>query len=46
MIIVSPPRMGKSTLAHLWAEATGLPMIYLDGATMMNEVVPENWTGC
>lgn len=30
MIIVSPPGMGKSTLAHLLAEATGLPMIYLD----------------
>lgn len=38
MCIVSPPGMGKSTLAHLVAEATGLPMIYLDGATMMTTV--------
>lgn len=37
-IIVSPPGMGKSTLAHLLAEATGLPKILLDGSTMMTTV--------
>ncbi|MDP2780371.1 AAA family ATPase [Devosia sp.] len=37
-IIVSGPGMGKTTLVHLLAEATGLPMIYLDGSTMMTTV--------
>lgn len=37
-IVVSPPGLGKSTLAHLLADATGLPKIYLDGSTMMTTV--------
>lgn len=37
-IIVSPPGMGKSTLAQNLAHATGLPLIYLDGSTMMTTV--------
>lgn len=37
-LIVSGPGMGKTTLVHLLAEATGLPMIYLDGSTMMTTV--------
>lgn len=37
-LVVSTPGMGKTTLVHLLAEATGLPLIYLDGATMMTTV--------
>ncbi len=37
-IIVSPPGMGKTTLTHLLAEAAGLPLISLDGSTMMTTV--------
>jgi hypothetical protein len=38
VLIVSGPGMGKTTLVHLLAEATGLPTIYLDGSTMMTTV--------
>lgn len=38
MLVVSPPGLGKTTLTHLLAEETGLPLIYLDGATMMTTV--------
>lgn len=37
-IIVSPPGLGKTTLAQNLASATGLPLIYLDGSTMMTTV--------
>lgn len=37
-LIVSPPGMGKTTAMHLLSEASGLPMIYLDGSTMMTTV--------
>ncbi|HEV7344331.1 MAG TPA: AAA family ATPase [Devosia sp.] len=38
LLIVSPPGMGKSTIVRLLAEATGLPIIFLDGSTMMTTV--------
>ncbi|KQX40831.1 hypothetical protein ASD04_18880 [Devosia sp. Root436] len=38
LLIVSPPGMGKSTIVRLLAEATGLPIIHLDGSTMMTTV--------
>jgi len=38
MLVVSPPGMGKTTVVRLLAKATGLPMIYLDGSTMMTTV--------
>ena len=38
MLIVSPPGMGKSTVVQLVAEAAGLPLIFLDGSTMMTTV--------
>ena len=38
MLIVSPPGMGKSTIVRMLADATGLPIIHLDGSTMMTTV--------
>lgn len=38
LIIVSPPGMGKTTAVRLLAEAAALPVIHLDGATMMTTV--------
>ena len=38
LLIVSPPGMGKSTIVRWLAEATGLPLIHLDGSTMMTTV--------
>jgi hypothetical protein len=38
LLVVSPPGMGKSTIVRLVAEATGLPIIHLDGSTMMTTV--------
>jgi hypothetical protein len=38
MLVVSPPGMGKSTIVRLLAEACALPIIHLDGATMMTTV--------
>ncbi|MBK1794459.1 AAA family ATPase [Devosia sp. WQ 349] len=38
LLIVSPPGTGKTTIVRLLAEATGLPIIFLDGATMMTTV--------
>jgi hypothetical protein len=37
-IIVSPPGLGKTTLVHMLAQASALPLIYLDGSTMMTTV--------
>lgn len=37
-LIVSSPGMGKTTAMRLLSEASGLPMIYLDGSTMMTTV--------
>lgn len=37
-LIVSGPGMGKTTAMHLLSEASGLPMIYVDGSTMMTTV--------
>lgn len=37
-LIVSGPGMGKTTFVHLLAETTRLPLIYLDGSTMMTTV--------
>jgi hypothetical protein len=38
MLVVSPPGMGKTTVVRLLAQATGLPIIHLDGSTMMTTV--------
>jgi hypothetical protein len=38
LLVVSPPGLGKSTIVRLVAEATGLPIIHLDGSTMMTTV--------
>jgi len=38
MLIVSPPGMGKTTVVRMLADAAGLPVIYLDGSTMMTTV--------
>lgn len=38
MLIVSPPGMGKSTIVRLLADVAGLPIIHLDGSTMMTTV--------
>lgn len=38
LLVVSPPGLGKSTVVRLLAEATGLPIIHLDGSTMMTTV--------
>ena len=38
MLVVSPPGMGKSTAVRLLADAAGLPLILLDGSTMMTTV--------
>ena len=38
LLVVSPPGQGKSTIVRLVAEATGLPLIVLDGSTMMTTV--------
>lgn len=38
LIVVSPPGMGKTTIVRLLADATGLPIIHLDGSTMMTTV--------
>ena len=38
LMVVSPPGLGKTTAVRLLAEATGLPAINLDGATMMTTV--------
>lgn len=37
-IIVSPPGLGKTTLVQMLAKASGLPLVYLDGSTMMTTV--------
>jgi hypothetical protein len=38
MLIVSPPGLGKTTVVSLLGEASGLPIIHLDGSTMMTTV--------
>jgi hypothetical protein len=38
IILISPPGLGKTTVAHMLADTTGLPLIYLDGSTMMTTV--------
>lgn len=38
LLVVSSPGMGKSTIVRWLAEATGLPIIHLDGSTMMTTV--------
>jgi hypothetical protein len=38
LLVISPPGMGKSTIVRMVAEATGLPIIHLDGSTMMTTV--------
>ncbi|MHA6731620.1 AAA family ATPase [Devosia sp. A369] len=38
LLVISPPGMGKTTIVRLLAEATGLPIIHLDGSTMMTTV--------
>ncbi len=38
LLIVSPPGTGKSTIVRQLAEATGLPLLALDGSTMMTTV--------
>lgn len=38
LLIVSPPGLGKTSLVRWMAKATGLPLIYLDGSTMMTTV--------
>ncbi|MBD8065144.1 AAA family ATPase [Devosia sp. PTR5] len=38
LLVVSPPGLGKTSLVRSLAKATGLPLIYLDGSTMMTTV--------
>jgi hypothetical protein len=38
LLVVSPPGMGKTTTVRSLAAAAGLPLIYLDGSTMMTTV--------
>ncbi|WP_108395844.1 AAA family ATPase [Devosia submarina] len=38
LLIVSPPGMGKTTVVRMVGEAAGLPVIRLDGSTMMTTV--------
>lgn len=38
LLIVSPPGLGKTSVVRWMAKATGLPLVYLDGSTMMTTV--------
>jgi hypothetical protein len=38
LLVVSPPGIGKSTVVRMLADAVGLPLIQLDGSTMMTTV--------
>jgi hypothetical protein len=38
LLVVSPPGMGKTTTVRSLAAAAGLPLIHLDGSTMMTTV--------
>ena len=38
LLVISPPGIGKSTIVRMLADVAGLPIIHLDGSTMMTTV--------